>query len=288
MRAVAAELVRFSRRNTLSAAGGFVGLLIIVVALAAPLLQRDPLKADFRRMNKPPDAQSLLGTDQVGRDTLSRVIYGARTSLFVAFSAVILGTTVGSLWGVAYNLRGRFDLVSQRIMEVLEHLSISSWPWPSPWPWDRPARGDLRHRHHPHSLRRPRHPLGGAVDPRAALRRGGTGQRRLDPADHGPARPAPVHRALPGAGHHAPRRGHRDRGRARWASACRRPRRRGATCWPIRSPRWSRRGGWRSFPAWPSPSPCWRSTCSVMVCHDTLDPRLSPAFLRMMAGGRRT
>ena len=81
--------VRFSRRNTLSALGGFVGLLIVVVALAAPLLApRDPLKADFRRMNKPPDAQSLLGTDQVGRDTLSRVIYGARTSLFVAFSAV--------------------------------------------------------------------------------------------------------------------------------------------------------------------------------------------------------
>src|SRR5207244_3931116 len=75
----------------------------------------------FRRMIKPPDAQSLLGTDQVGRDTLSRVIYGARTSLFVALAAVLLGTTVGSLWGLACGyLRGRFDLVSQRIMEVLQ------------------------------------------------------------------------------------------------------------------------------------------------------------------------
>ncbi|HZV95416.1 MAG TPA: ABC transporter permease [Candidatus Nitrosocosmicus sp.] len=122
MRAILRELGRFTRRNTLSAIGGMVGLLIIVVALAAPVLApRDPLKADFRRMNKPPDAQSLLGTDQVGRDTLSRVIYGARTSLFVAFSAVLLGTTVGSLWGVACGyLRGRFDLVSQRIMEVLQ------------------------------------------------------------------------------------------------------------------------------------------------------------------------
>src|SRR5258708_19975683 len=119
---IVAELARFARRNTLSAAGGLVGMAIIFVALAAPLLApRDPLKADFRRMNKPPDAQSLLGTDQVGRDTLSRVIYGARTSLFVAFSAVILGTTVGSLWGVACGyLRGRFDLVSQRIMEILQ------------------------------------------------------------------------------------------------------------------------------------------------------------------------
>lgn len=122
LRAVATEVVRFTRRNTLAAIGGFVGVFIIFVALAAPLLApRDPLKADFRRMNKPPDAQSLLGTDQVGRDTLSRVIYGARTSLFVAFSAVILGTTVGSLWGVACGyLRGRFDLYSQRVMEILQ------------------------------------------------------------------------------------------------------------------------------------------------------------------------
>src|SRR5262245_62601245 len=101
MKALAIELARFSRRNTLSAVGGLVGLAIIVTALAAPFLApRDPLKADFRRMNKPPDSQSLLGTDQVGRDTLSRVIYGARTSLFVAFSAVVLGTTDGSVRGV--------------------------------------------------------------------------------------------------------------------------------------------------------------------------------------------
>ena len=122
MRSVLRELVRFSRRNVLSAAGGVVGLLIVFVAIAAPVLApRDPLKADFRRMTKPPDAQSVFGTDQVGRDTLSRVIYGARTSLFVAFASVLLGTTVGSLWGVACGyLRGRFDLVSQRIMEVLQ------------------------------------------------------------------------------------------------------------------------------------------------------------------------
>ena len=122
LKSVVTELIRFSRRNTLAAIGGFVGAFIIVVALAAPLLApRDPLKADFRRMNRPPDAQSLLGTDQVGRDTLSRVIYGARTSLFVAFSAVILGTTVGSLWGVACGyLRGPFDLYSQRVMEIMQ------------------------------------------------------------------------------------------------------------------------------------------------------------------------
>ena len=116
------ELGGFARRNKLSVVGGIVGVLVVAIALAAPwVAPRDPLKADFRRMNKPPDVQSFFGTDQVGRDTLSRVIYGARTSLFVAFSAVLLGTTVGSLWGVACGyLGGRFDLVSQRVMEVLQ------------------------------------------------------------------------------------------------------------------------------------------------------------------------
>jgi peptide/nickel transport system permease protein len=116
------ELGSFARRNKLSVVGGLVGLFVVLVALTAPwIAPREPLKADFRRMNRPPDAQSWFGTDQVGRDTLSRVMYGARTSLFVAFSAVLLGTTVGSLWGVACGyLGGRFDLVSQRIMEVLQ------------------------------------------------------------------------------------------------------------------------------------------------------------------------
>jgi peptide/nickel transport system permease protein len=121
-RSVLRELLTFARRNTLSAVGGVVGLLIIAMAIAAPwVAPNDPLKTNFRHMNKPPDAQSLFGTDQVGRDTLSRVIYGARTSLFVAFAAVLLGTTVGSLWGVACGyLGGRFDLASQRVMEILQ------------------------------------------------------------------------------------------------------------------------------------------------------------------------
>jgi len=121
-RSILRELVAFARRNTLSTAGGIIGLLIVVMAITAPwLAPQDPLKTNFRHMNKPPDAEALFGTDQVGRDTLSRVIYGARTSLFVAFSAVLLGTTVGSLWGVACGyLGGRFDLASQRVMEILQ------------------------------------------------------------------------------------------------------------------------------------------------------------------------
>jgi peptide/nickel transport system permease protein len=119
---VGRELLMFARRNPISVVGAIVGFLIIIIAITAPwIAPRDPLKANFIRMNKAPDAQAYFGTDQVGRDTLSRVIYGARTSLFVAFAAVLLGTTTGSLWGVACGyLGGRFDLVSQRIMEVMQ------------------------------------------------------------------------------------------------------------------------------------------------------------------------
>jgi peptide/nickel transport system permease protein len=112
----------FARRNPTAAVGGIVALLIVFLAITAPLIAPyDPLKADFRRMAKPPNAHNYFGTDQIGRDTLSRVIYGARSSLVVAFGAVLLGTTVGSLWGLASGyLGGKFDIVSQRVMEILQ------------------------------------------------------------------------------------------------------------------------------------------------------------------------
>src|SRR5919108_755561 len=121
-RSTARNLGTFVRHNPTAVAGGIVGLLIVFLALTAPLIAPyDPLKADFRRMAKPPDARNYFGTDQIGRDTLSRVIYGARSSLVVAFGAVLLGTTVGSLWGLASGyLGGKFDVLSQRVMEILQ------------------------------------------------------------------------------------------------------------------------------------------------------------------------
>jgi ABC-type dipeptide/oligopeptide/nickel transport system permease subunit len=92
------------------------------MAIAAPsLAPYEPLKSDFRRMSKPPDARNYFGTDQIGRDTLSRVIHGSRASLTVAIAAVLLGTTLGAFWGLASGyLGGRFDLISQRIIEFLQ------------------------------------------------------------------------------------------------------------------------------------------------------------------------
>jgi peptide/nickel transport system permease protein len=119
---MARGLLVFGRRSPLSAFWGVIGALIIVMAVSAPLLAPyAPLKADFRAMTKPPSERHYFGTDQIGRDVLSRVIYGSRASLTVAVSAVVLGTTFGAFWGLASGyFGGRFDLYSQRIMEFLQ------------------------------------------------------------------------------------------------------------------------------------------------------------------------
>ncbi len=115
-------LRNFARRSPLSAFWGCVAALILVIAVAAPVIAPyEPLKSDFRHMTKPPAAPHYFGTDQIGRDTLSRVIYGSRASLAVAIGAVLFGTTLGSLWGLASGyFGGRFDIVSQRIIEFLQ------------------------------------------------------------------------------------------------------------------------------------------------------------------------
>jgi peptide/nickel transport system permease protein len=119
---VGGALWYFARRWPLSAFWGFVAIAIIVVAIAAPLIAPyEPLRSDFRHMTKAPDALHYFGTDQIGRDTLTRVIYGSRASLAVAFGAVLLGTTLGAIWGLVSGfLGGRFDIISQRIIEFLQ------------------------------------------------------------------------------------------------------------------------------------------------------------------------
>jgi ABC-type dipeptide/oligopeptide/nickel transport system permease subunit len=112
----------FIRRSPLSAFWGCIAAAIILMALAAPVLAPyEPLKSDFRAMSKPPNERHIFGTDQIGRDVLSRVIYGSRASLAIAFGAVLFGTTLGALWGLASGyFGGRFDIISQRIIEFLQ------------------------------------------------------------------------------------------------------------------------------------------------------------------------
>jgi ABC-type dipeptide/oligopeptide/nickel transport system permease subunit len=110
------------RRSPIAAFWGVIAALIVVMSLSAEIVAPyPPLKSDFRAMQKPPGEAHWFGTDQIGRDTLSRVIHGSQTSLTVAIGAVLFGTTLGALWGLACGyFGGRFDMISQRIIEFLQ------------------------------------------------------------------------------------------------------------------------------------------------------------------------
>lgn len=92
-------------------------LLAIFADVVAPY---DPKTGDYANIRKGPSADHLFGTDDVGRDVLSRVIHGARVSLFVGFCAVLIGDGIGLASGVVGGYVGRrFDLISQRLLEVI-------------------------------------------------------------------------------------------------------------------------------------------------------------------------
>ena len=79
-----------------------------------------PWRRTIATFANPLPPEFWLGTDDLGRDVLSRIIYGARVTLVVAITAVFLGDSLGFLWGVASGyLGGRFDITSQRIVEIL-------------------------------------------------------------------------------------------------------------------------------------------------------------------------
>jgi peptide/nickel transport system permease protein len=113
-------VARWCRRQPMGAVSGAMLVFIIMVAVLADLVApHDPTLNDFAYMLTAPNGQFLLGTDQFGRDVLSRIIYGAQTALFVGFTAAFFGSFIGLVLGVssAY-LGGWFDLIFQRIMDV--------------------------------------------------------------------------------------------------------------------------------------------------------------------------
>ncbi len=124
-RRIAGKSVRvvkqFAVRRPVAFAWGVIGLLLVLMSIAAPLIApHPPLKPDFLHLSEAPSTKYFFGTDYVGRDQLSRIIYGGRVSLFVSLAAVVLGTASGSLWGLASGyIGGTFDLVSQRIFEIV-------------------------------------------------------------------------------------------------------------------------------------------------------------------------
>jgi len=125
-RAEPAAPSRARRTRGLAAGGAVFVLLLIVVALAAPLIApADPIRQSLRgRLSAPTlsgaDGKAhLLGTDHLGRDVFSRVVYGARVSLLVGFAAVIVGGLVGASLGLLAGFRGGWaDIVIMTLADA--------------------------------------------------------------------------------------------------------------------------------------------------------------------------
>jgi peptide/nickel transport system permease protein len=118
---VVSSIGSFLRSSPTGAISAALWLVMIFVAIFAPILApHDPIEANFAFIRIAPSAEHWLGTDDLGRDVLSRIIHGARITLIVSFSSVLLGDIIGFFWGVASGyLGGRFDLLSQRLVDVL-------------------------------------------------------------------------------------------------------------------------------------------------------------------------
>jgi peptide/nickel transport system permease protein len=111
------------RRQPLGVVGALVVLALVVVAVLAPLLApHGPKDAAFAPY-QPPGAEFPMGTDQIGRDVLSRVVWGARLSLYVGLASVLFGVSLGAAWGmVSAYVGGAPDAASQRVVDSLMAL----------------------------------------------------------------------------------------------------------------------------------------------------------------------
>ena len=108
------------RRNRLALVGGGIILVEILVAIFAPFVApHDPIEQSIYDALKPPSLVHPLGTDEVGRDILSRIIYGTRISLRVGLIAVGIGSVIGVTLGLIAGFYGRHvDSVILRLMDI--------------------------------------------------------------------------------------------------------------------------------------------------------------------------
>ena len=114
------SVLDLARRQPLGAAGAIIVIGMIFMAIFADFLAPfDPVVNNFETMHVAPSAEHWFGTDQFGRDVLSRIIFGARTAMLVGFVSAFIGATLGLVLGVASAyFGGVFDLIFQRIMDV--------------------------------------------------------------------------------------------------------------------------------------------------------------------------
>ena len=101
--------------------GALLTIALIVVAIAAPLLAPfDPNAQDTIRRLEPPSREHPLGLDDLGRDVLSRILFGARVSLRVGFSVVFIASAIGiALGAIAGYFGGASDIAIMRVCDIL-------------------------------------------------------------------------------------------------------------------------------------------------------------------------
>jgi peptide/nickel transport system permease protein len=110
-------------RNKLAIGGGLVVACLFAVAATAPWLAPwDPNRPDVKKILEPPSRQHWLGTDQIGRDVLSRLLYGSRISLAVGFVSVGIATAIGILLGATAGYHGGW--VDGSIMRLVDLMLV--------------------------------------------------------------------------------------------------------------------------------------------------------------------
>ena len=118
------DAIRRLIQNRAAMVGGITILVLIILAVFAPWIA--PYSYSYQNLDigaSPPSAEYLLGTDVLGRDLLSRLLYGARISLLVGFVATGVALVIGVSWGIiAGYFGGRIDSVMMRIVDVLYGL----------------------------------------------------------------------------------------------------------------------------------------------------------------------
>ena len=118
------DAIRRLIQNRAAMIGGITILVLIILAIFAPWIS--PYSYSYQNLDigaSPPSAEHLLGTDVLGRDLLSRLLYGARISLLVGFVATGVALVIGVSWGiVAGYFGGRVDSIMMRIVDVLYGL----------------------------------------------------------------------------------------------------------------------------------------------------------------------
>ncbi len=114
------RVLRRFLRNRLAIIGIFIVAAYIFVAIFAPLISpMDPLKQNLSDKRIPPNKTHLLGTDQFGRDILSRILYGTQYALLVSSMSILLSLVFGTLFGlIAGYFGGAIDEVIMRIMDI--------------------------------------------------------------------------------------------------------------------------------------------------------------------------